>query len=36
MKRVRCFLYMYDYGTWKPVEVTLRRGKSEKESNGGG
>jgi hypothetical protein len=29
------FLYMYEYKTSKPTEVILRRGRREKENNGG-
>jgi hypothetical protein len=30
------FLYKYEYGTFKLVEITIRRGLSRKENNGGG
>jgi hypothetical protein len=29
------FLYIYEYGTLKPVEVILRRGRGKREDNGG-
>jgi hypothetical protein len=29
------FLYVYEYGTLKPVEVILRRGKEKREKNEG-
>jgi hypothetical protein len=28
------FLYIYEYGTLRPVEVTLRRGMGWRENNG--
>jgi hypothetical protein len=28
------FLYTYEYGTLKPVKVTLRKGRKKKENNG--
>jgi hypothetical protein len=31
---VEYFLYIYEYGTLKPVEVILRRGRDERENNG--
>jgi hypothetical protein len=28
------FLYNYEYGTLKPVDVTIRKGQGRKENNG--
>jgi hypothetical protein len=30
-----CFLYLYAYGTLKPVEIVLRRRKRKGENNEG-
>jgi hypothetical protein len=29
------FLHVYEYGTLKPAEAILRRGKGKRENNGG-
>jgi hypothetical protein len=33
-KNGHVFLYLYKYGTMKPVEVILRRGRGKRENNG--